>query len=64
MAIADATSDQDLHVLGKLVMEQSLVVAGSGIAIGFEAPGAMGQNLVGQSHHESVASLPGKPGQG
>ncbi|MFZ9788086.1 MAG: 3-oxo-tetronate kinase [Burkholderiaceae bacterium] len=49
MAIADATSDQDLHVLGKLVMEQSLVVAGSGIAIGFEAPGAMGQNLSGES---------------
>jgi uncharacterized protein YgbK (DUF1537 family) len=49
MAIADATSDQDLHVLGKLVMEQSLVVAGSGIAIGFEAPNAMGQNLSGES---------------
>ncbi|MEY3603011.1 MAG: hypothetical protein RIQ49_43 [Pseudomonadota bacterium] len=59
MAIADATSDQDLHVLGKLVMEQSLVVAGSGIAIGFEAPNAMGQNL-----HESVAFLPRQTGPG
>jgi uncharacterized protein YgbK (DUF1537 family) len=64
MAIADATSDQDLHVLGKLVMEQSLVVAGSGIAIGFEAPGAMGQNFVGQSPHESVAFLPRQTGPG
>ena len=59
MAIADATSDQDLHVLGKLVMEQSLVVAGSGIAIGFEAPGARGQNP-----HESVAFLPRQTGPG
>ncbi|MFN5807012.1 MAG: 3-oxo-tetronate kinase [Burkholderiales bacterium] len=79
MAIADATSDQDLHVLGKLVMEQSLVVAGSGIAIGFEAPGARGQNPNGQSPpveissgqnprgqnpHESVAFLPRQTGPG
>ncbi|MEY3184257.1 MAG: hypothetical protein RLZZ613_945 [Pseudomonadota bacterium] len=74
MAIADATSDQDLHVLGKLVMEQSLVVAGSGIAIGFEAPNAMGQNLSGeipgghnphgQSSDESVAFLPRQTGPG
>ncbi|MFZ9592115.1 MAG: 3-oxo-tetronate kinase, partial [Burkholderiaceae bacterium] len=64
MAIADATSDQDLHVLGKLVMEQSLVVAGSGIAIGFEAPGARGQNPRGQNPHESVAFLPRQTGPG
>jgi len=79
MAIADATSDQDLHVLGKLVMAQSLVVAGSGIAIGFEAPGARGQNPNGQSPpveisrgqnprgqnpHESVAFLPRQTGPG
>jgi len=79
MAIADATSDHDLHVLGKLVMEQSLVVAGSGIAIGFEAPGARGQNPNGQSPpveissgqnprgqnpHESVAFLPRQTGPG
>jgi uncharacterized protein YgbK (DUF1537 family) len=69
MAIADATSDQDLHVLGKLVMEQRLVVAGSGMAIGFEAPSTMGQspNRVsknGQSPSESVAFLPQQGGPG
>jgi uncharacterized protein YgbK (DUF1537 family) len=57
MAIADATSDEDLHRLGKLVMQQSLVVAGSGVAIGFASPGV-------QQHREDAAFLPQQSGPG
>ena len=55
MAIADATSDEDLHQLGKLVMQQPLVVAGSGMAIGFAAPRA-------EEHSAEAAFFPSQSG--
>jgi len=39
MAIADATSDADLEILGEACRGLRLVVAGSGLALGIRAPG-------------------------